>query len=191
MILDRLYEQGVQKKEKGAISWPCEMQAVCTNNCDRSYSDITWLMIHLFSLIIPLLLNLTMIYATFIMFIPIMGRSGSAINPDLLIGCLTVAMTLATIRLDGEHAQRNFSVLDPLIASTIIFFFRFSFLFQLPLSPSDGDREAFPCDDDPLSYYADHDGPGVHHPTRLSLLGREGQPGAPQGLRAAHGERDL
>ncbi len=76
MLLDRMYEDGLRRRDK----------------------DFRWLAIHLVSLFVPLLLNITMIYATFIMFIPIMGRSGSAINPDLLIGCLTVAMTLATIR---------------------------------------------------------------------------------------------
>ena len=62
------------------------------------HADLRWLLVHLCSLFFPLLMNISMIYATFIMFIPIMGRSGSSINPDLLIGCLTVAMTLATIR---------------------------------------------------------------------------------------------
>ncbi len=59
--------------------------------------DLRWLIIHLLSLFVPLILSMSMIYATFVMFIPIMGRSGSAINPDLLIGCKAVSMTLATI----------------------------------------------------------------------------------------------
>ena len=64
----------------------------------RKEKDWKWLAIHLSSLFVPLVLSISMTYATFIMFIPIMGRAGSAVNPDLLIGCKAVSMTLATIR---------------------------------------------------------------------------------------------
>ena len=62
------------------------------------FADWVWLAIHLLSLFVPLVLSISMTYATFMMFIPIMGRAGSALNPDLLIGCKAVSMTLATIR---------------------------------------------------------------------------------------------
>jgi hypothetical protein len=39
-----------------------------------------------------------LIYTTFTMFVPIMGRAGSAVNPDLLIGYKAASMTLATMR---------------------------------------------------------------------------------------------
>jgi hypothetical protein len=35
---------------------------------------------------VPLILNMYLISTTFSMFIPIMSRSGSSINPDLIIG---------------------------------------------------------------------------------------------------------
>jgi hypothetical protein len=54
--------------------------------------------LHLASLVIPLILNMCLIYTTFTMFIPIMGRAGSAVNPDLLIGYKAASMTLATMR---------------------------------------------------------------------------------------------
>ncbi len=43
-------------------------------------------------------MGLVMFYSTFVMFIPIMGRAGPAVNPDILIGCIAVCMTLASIR---------------------------------------------------------------------------------------------
>ena len=60
--------------------------------------DWLWLAIHLLSLTVPMILSITITYATFMMFIPIMGRAGSVMNPDILIGCKAVFMTLATIR---------------------------------------------------------------------------------------------
>ena len=54
--------------------------------------------IHMASLVVPLILNMCLIYTTFTMFIPIMGRAGSAVNPDLLIGYKAASMTLATMR---------------------------------------------------------------------------------------------
>ena len=55
------------------------------------------LMIHLFSLAVPLIMMMYLIYMTFLMFIPIMGRSGSSLNPDLIIGYKAASMTLATL----------------------------------------------------------------------------------------------
>jgi hypothetical protein len=75
-ILERMYDRtAVQRKPK----------------------DWKWLVIHLFSLTIPLIMMMYLIYMTFTMFIPIMGRSGSFINPDLIIGYKAASMTLATI----------------------------------------------------------------------------------------------
>ncbi|XP_040581648.1 endoplasmic reticulum metallopeptidase 1 [Lepeophtheirus salmonis] len=56
-----------------------------------------WLMIHLISLVIPLIFNMYLINTTFSMFVPIMGRSGSTLNPDLLIGYKAASMTLITM----------------------------------------------------------------------------------------------
>ena len=52
----------------------------------RRPHDLTWLFIHLVSLLIPLILNMYLILTTFAMFIPIMGRAGSALNPDIIVG---------------------------------------------------------------------------------------------------------
>ena len=54
-------------------------------------------MIHLFSLAVPLIMMMYLIYMTFLMFIPIMGRAGSSLNPDLIIGYKAASMTLATL----------------------------------------------------------------------------------------------
>ena len=59
--------------------------------------DWKWLVIHLLSLFVPLTLNMYLINMTFAMFVPIMGRAGSAINPDLLIGYKAAIMSLATM----------------------------------------------------------------------------------------------
>lgn len=75
-ILERMYDRtAVKKKPK----------------------DCKWLVIHLFSLTVPLIMMMYLIYMTFAMFIPIMGRSGSFVNPDLIIGYKAASMTLATI----------------------------------------------------------------------------------------------
>lgn len=63
----------------------------------RRPKDWKWLVIHLFSLAIPLIMMMYLIYMTFLMFIPIMGRSGSFLNPDLIIGYKAASMTLATL----------------------------------------------------------------------------------------------
>ena len=63
----------------------------------RRQKDKTWLLIHLLSLLLPLILNMYLIFTTFTMFIPIMSRAGSSINPDLIIGYKAAGMTLATI----------------------------------------------------------------------------------------------
>ena len=55
------------------------------------------MLLHLASLLVPLIINLYLIYTSFTMFIPIMGRSGSTMNPDLIIGYKAVSMTLGTI----------------------------------------------------------------------------------------------
>jgi len=63
----------------------------------RRPRDTKWLLIHLGSLLIPLILNMYLILTTFAMFIPIMARAGSGLNPDLIIGYKAAGMTLATI----------------------------------------------------------------------------------------------
>ena len=63
----------------------------------RKPRDWKWMVLHLLSLLVPLIINLYLIYTSFAMFIPIMGRSGSTMNPDLIIGYKAVSMTLGTI----------------------------------------------------------------------------------------------
>lgn len=54
-------------------------------------------MVHLLSVVVPLTFNMYLIYTTFAMFVPIMGRAGSVLNPDLLIGYKAASMALATM----------------------------------------------------------------------------------------------
>jgi len=75
-ILERIYDTSAVKKKP---------------------KDWKWLLIHMLSILIPLTLNMYLIYTTFVMFVPIMGRSGSGINPDLVIGYKAASMTLATM----------------------------------------------------------------------------------------------
>ena len=49
------------------------------------------------SLFVPLALNMYLINLTFSMFVPIMGRAGSGLNPDLIIGFFAAALTLASM----------------------------------------------------------------------------------------------
>jgi len=63
----------------------------------RKPKDWKWLAIHLISLAIPLTMIMYLIYMTFLMFIPIMGRYGSSGNPEFLIGWKSTFMTLATL----------------------------------------------------------------------------------------------
>jgi hypothetical protein len=63
----------------------------------RKPKDWKWLVIHLLSLTIPLTMMMYLIYMTFLMFIPIMGRYGSSANPEFLIGWKSTFMTLATL----------------------------------------------------------------------------------------------
>jgi hypothetical protein len=53
---------------------------------------------HFASLVVPLILNMYLIHTAFVMFVPIMGRAGSAVNPDLLIGYKAAFLTLASMR---------------------------------------------------------------------------------------------
>ena len=65
LLLDQIYDRtAIKKKPK----------------------DWKWLMVHLLSVVVPLTFNMYLIYTTFAMFVPIMGRAGSVLNPDLLIG---------------------------------------------------------------------------------------------------------
>jgi len=63
----------------------------------RRQKDNKWVLIHLISLLVPLILNMYLISNTFSMFIPIMSRAGSALNPDVIIGYKAALMTLGTI----------------------------------------------------------------------------------------------
>jgi len=49
------------------------------------------LLLHFAGLLVPTLLVINLVYATLLLFIPIMGRTGTASYPDLFIGCLTVS----------------------------------------------------------------------------------------------------
>jgi len=63
----------------------------------RKQKDNKWVLIHLISLLVPLMLNMYLIHNIFSMFIPIMSRSGAALNPDTIIGYTAALMTLTTI----------------------------------------------------------------------------------------------
>ena len=63
----------------------------------RRQKGLKWLMIHLLSLLLPLIMHMCLILTTFTMFIPIMSRAGSAVNPDLIIGFKATSMTLSMI----------------------------------------------------------------------------------------------
>lgn len=76
LFLDRIYDSSPTKRRR---------------------KDAWWLVIHLLSLLVPLILNMYLIFTTFTMFIPIMSRAGSALNPDLIIGYKAAGMMLATI----------------------------------------------------------------------------------------------
>jgi len=52
------------------------------------------LLLHFAGLLVPTLLVVNLVYATLLMFIPIMGRAGTASFPDLFIGCLTVSTVI-------------------------------------------------------------------------------------------------
>jgi len=101
-ILDRVYERSpTQKKSK----------------------DWLWLVGHLTSLVVPLILNMYLIYTTFVMFIPIMGRAGSVMNPDLIIGYKAASMTLATISFICPLAMvmnKPMNVIVTLYISTLV-----------------------------------------------------------------------
>jgi len=52
------------------------------------------LLLHFAGMLVPSVLFLSLVYATLLLFIPIMGRAGTASYPDLVIGCLTVSAVL-------------------------------------------------------------------------------------------------
>ena len=52
------------------------------------------LLLHFTGLLVPTLLIINLVYATLLLFIPIMGRAGTASFPDLFIGCLTVSTVI-------------------------------------------------------------------------------------------------
>ena len=67
------------------------------NPAKRRQKDLKWFLVHLLSLLVPLILHMCLVLTTFTMFIPIMSRAGSAVNPDLIIGYKAASMTLAMI----------------------------------------------------------------------------------------------
>ena len=67
------------------------------NPAKRRQKDLRWFLVHLVSLLVPLILHMCLVLTTFTMFIPIMSRAGSAVNPDLIIGYKAASMTLAMI----------------------------------------------------------------------------------------------
>jgi len=48
------------------------------------------LLLHFAGMLLPTLLLFSLIYAALLMFVPIMGRTGTASYPDLLMGCIVV-----------------------------------------------------------------------------------------------------
>lgn len=76
MLLDWIYDSSLTKKKQ---------------------KDVWWLLLHLLSLLVPLIFSMYLIFTTFTMFIPIMSRTGSALNPDLIISYKAAGMMLATI----------------------------------------------------------------------------------------------
>ena len=52
------------------------------------------LLLHFAGLLVPMLLVVNLVYATLLLFIPIMGRAGAASYPDSFVGCLTVSAVI-------------------------------------------------------------------------------------------------
>jgi len=66
------------------IGWCCVVKVTAA-------SRRVLLLLHFAGLLVPTLLVINLVYATLLLFIPIMGRTGTASYPDLFIGCLTVS----------------------------------------------------------------------------------------------------
>jgi len=52
------------------------------------------LLLHFLGILVPSMLFTSLIYATLMLFVPIMGRAGTVSYPDLFIGCLTVSAVI-------------------------------------------------------------------------------------------------
>jgi len=52
------------------------------------------LLLHFAGMLLPTLLLISLIYATLLMFVPVMGRTGTASYPDLFIGCVVVSSVI-------------------------------------------------------------------------------------------------
>ena len=60
----------------------------------RAVSRRALLVLHFAGILVPSILFINLVYATLLLFIPIMGRAGTASYPDLFIGCLTVSAVI-------------------------------------------------------------------------------------------------
>ena len=99
----------------GRCGAPCSMALMCsdleswTQTCCYCYCYhiillLCWLMfaevtigsrrvlllLHFAGMLLPTLLLFSLIYAVLLMFVPIMGRTGTTSYPDLIIGCIVV-----------------------------------------------------------------------------------------------------
>lgn len=134
------------------MSWvlfPSIGRAILDHMYERSPSkrrprDVWWLIIHLTSLLVPLVLNMYLTLTTFAMFIPIMSRSGSWINPDLIIGYKAVGITLTTISFLCPLAMVIKKPLNVIWSLYLISFFTMVALMTTSVGfPYSGDKTDF------------------------------------------------
>jgi len=52
------------------------------------------LLLHLSGLLMPSVLLISLVYAVLLLFIPLMGRAGTASYPDLFVGCVVVSAVI-------------------------------------------------------------------------------------------------
>ena len=67
-----------------------------------------FVLLHLTSLVIPHLLTIYILYNVFILFVPIMGRTGTEINPDIVLGALNgVSIIMLSTYLVSEKPSNS------------------------------------------------------------------------------------
>jgi len=49
------------------------------------------LLLHIVSMLLPSILYMSLVYATLLLFIPVMGRTGTNSYPDLFVGLITTS----------------------------------------------------------------------------------------------------
>jgi len=64
---------------------------VCILTLRFTASRRVLLLLHIISMLLPSVLYISVVYATLLLFIPIMGRAGTNSYPDLFIGLLTTS----------------------------------------------------------------------------------------------------